>query len=292
MNYGMNISNQDFHSFETGAPLLALLLLGVSWLLHRYKSTPHPMTLGETLANVVIFVIWRFGFFAGGLALQFWIFTKISNRIPWQVPNTLAFMMLAVLVADFLYYWKHRAEHRVNLLWTEHSVHHSSQEFNLSTSLRLPWIGSYMNWIFFVPALGVGFSPAQILFGHQVVLAYQYLVHTEFVRKLGVFELLLNTPSHHRVHHGRNPAYLDKNYAGIFILWDHLFGTFAPEQEPVEFGITSPVNSQNPFVINVQPWLELYKNIKQARTPKNFFQILVMSPGHGCTDRTTSLLNY
>jgi len=259
-------SSFTINNFETWVPLIALFLVAASWLLHRVMKASHSMTARETLCNVVIFMVWRFVFFVGGMAIQYWIFSKMAEMIPWKIPNGPAAGIAAVLVADFLYYWKHRKEHEINILWAQHSVHHSSEEYNFSTALRLPWVGSYLNWMFFVPALLVGFSAEQILVGHQVVLAYQYLLHTELVRKLGCLELLLATPSHHRVHHGRNEIYLDKNYGGILIVWDRLFGTFKPEVAPVDYGLVHPLNSQNPIVVNFRPWRELYQAVKLAES--------------------------
>jgi sterol desaturase/sphingolipid hydroxylase (fatty acid hydroxylase superfamily) len=248
---------------ETWMPIAAIALAAVSWLLHRHKSTPHPMTLRETVSNVAIFVVWRFIFFAGGLALQYAIFSAIAARVPWKIGTSPAIFPLAILLADFCYYWKHRYEHETSVLWAQHSVHHSSEEFNLSTSLRLPWVGSYLNWMFFIPALLLGFSAKQIILGHQMVLTYQYLVHTEFVGKLGFLERILNTPSHHRVHHSRNDRYLDKNYGGILIIWDRWFGTFAPEESSIDFGVTHPIGSENPWTINFKPWRDLYEAIRK-----------------------------
>ncbi|MBY0384256.1 sterol desaturase family protein [bacterium] len=244
--------------FETWVPLIAISLVGVSLVLHFFKKTPNPMTLNESLANVGVFVVWRFIFFARGVAIQLAIFKYLAQWVPWGWSASSMTFIFSILIADFLYYWKHRCEHRLNILWAQHAVHHSSEEFNLSTSLRLPWLGSYMGWIFFLPAIAIGFSPMQILMGYQIVLAYQYLVHTEFIGHLGIFEKILNTPSNHRVHHGRNEPYLDKNYGGIFIIWDRLFKTYEPEVKTVDYGTVTRVVSKNPLWINWQPWWSLW----------------------------------
>jgi sterol desaturase/sphingolipid hydroxylase (fatty acid hydroxylase superfamily) len=265
-------------SMETWLPLIAAVFAFVSYGLHRWKEAPNAMTFWETVSNFAGFLVWRFIFFAGGLAMQFAIFTWVASLVPWKLPSNFGVMALSIFVADFCYYWKHRGEHDLSVLWAQHSVHHSSAEFNLSTSLRLPWVGSYLNWPFFIPALLLGFSAPQIIFGHQVVLAYQYLVHTEFVRKMGFFEAFLNTPSHHRVHHGRNPEYLDKNYGGILIIWDKIFGTFQPETVPVLYGTVHPMLSKNPFVINYRPWVELYQVARTRPTYWQRFKVLFTAP--------------
>jgi sterol desaturase/sphingolipid hydroxylase (fatty acid hydroxylase superfamily) len=250
------------NQFETWMPLLAITIVIFSLVLHAIKPSVHQMTLKETLANIGIFIGWRFIFFAGGVALQFWIFTKISQWIPWKLPSAPWVILLAVFIADFFYYWRHRVEHRMNFLWAQHSVHHSSEEYNLSTSLRLPWVASYLNWPFLVPALLFGFSASQLIMGYQVILAYQYLIHTEYVGNLGFLEKFLNTPSHHRVHHGKNEEYLDKNYGGLLIIWDRLFGSFTREANPVEYGTVHPIQTKNPFLINFFPWKDLFKMSK------------------------------
>jgi len=152
---------------------------------------------------------------------------------------------LAILAADFTYYWMHRAEHEVRALWAVHSTHHSSPEYNLTTSFRLSWLETLFEWIFFVPIVLIGFDVIQVLGSLLIVVVYQTWIHTERVDKLGWLDGVFNTPSVHRVHHGSNPEYIDKNYGGILILWDRLFGTFEREVEPVVYGcLTSALTRQ------------------------------------------------
>lgn len=263
---------------ETWVPFIAVTLTLASLGLHHVKKT-QKMTAAEMFSNMGIFVVWRYLFFAGGLALQIAIFSAIAAWVPWKIPASGASFVLAVLVMDFCYYLKHRGEHRIGFLWAQHAVHHSSEEFNFSTSLRLPWVGSYLNWPFFLPALALGFSAPQVLMGHQVVLAYQYLIHTELVGRLGFLETFLNTPSHHRVHHGRNPEYLDKNYGGILIVWDRLFGSFIPETTPVDYGTVHRMTSRNPIRINFQPWLDLWNLCRQEPTWGRRIRRFWLAPG-------------
>lgn len=265
-------------NLESVMPLLALFFVAISYLLHLWKSTPSGMTLKETLSNIFIFLVWRFLFFSAGIALQLGIFSWLASYIPWKIPHGTFTFIAAILVADFCYYWKHRFEHDFSLLWAEHSVHHSSHEYNLSTSLRLPWLGSYLNWPFFIPALFLGFDAQQIILGHQVVLAYQYLIHTEFVGKLGLLEKIFNTPSHHRVHHGSNPEYLDKNYGGIFIFWDKAFSSFREESFPAQYGTVHPINTKNPFMINMKPWMELWEHLKKQPSKTKKMKLLFTAP--------------
>lgn len=251
---------------ESIAVFAAVFVCLCSIVLHKYILKTKFLSLKESISNIVIFLIWRFFFFAGGAALQFGIYTFISNLTVFKIENTPANFAICLLVMDFAYYWKHRIEHQIGFLWAQHAVHHSSSEFNFTTSLRLPWVGSYINWGPFAVVAMLGFSPAYIVLGYKLILSYQYLVHTRLVKKLGFLEKILNTPSNHRVHHGKNPQYVDKNYGGILIIWDIIFKTYEPEVEEVEYGTLSPMESHNPFIINFQPWLELgQKYIKVFR---------------------------
>ncbi|MGE5086906.1 MAG: sterol desaturase family protein [Bacillota bacterium] len=265
-------------SIEAWMPIIGFALVLISLGVHRLFKNIRAMTWQETLTNLSIFLVWRYLFYAAGVALQLIIFSYVANLVPWKLPSNGWVFLLAVFMADFCYYWKHRYEHEINLLWCQHSVHHSSEEFNLSTSVRLPWVGSYLNWGFFVPALLFGFSAKQIILGHQVVLAYQYLIHTEIIRKIGFLESLLNTPSHHRVHHGRNEAYLDKNYGGILIVWDKLFGTFIEEKELVEYGLVHPLRTKNPIMVNWHPWRELFLRTKEVPLLRDKVKLLFIAP--------------
>lgn len=170
--------------------------------------------------------------------------------------------VLLMIAQDFCYYWFHRASHRVRWMWAAHVVHHSSENMNFSTafrqSLMYPFAGM---WVFWLPLVILGFNPNWVVFVVLLNLGLQFFVHTQAVRKLGPLEWLFNTPSHHRVHHGRNPQYIDKNYAGILIIWDKLFGTFVPEEETVIYGITKPVNSFNPIKVTFSEWRDMFSDV-------------------------------
>ncbi|WP_108947292.1 sterol desaturase family protein [Shewanella halifaxensis] len=171
--------------------------------------------------------------------------------------NAATFVAL-MIAQDFCYYWFHRASHRVRWMWAAHVAHHSSENMNFSTafrqSLMYPLAGM---WLFWLPLVIIGFDPNWVVFVVLLNLGLQFFVHTQSIKSLGIFEWVLNTPSHHRVHHGRNPQYIDKNYAGILIIWDRLFGTFVKERETVEYGITKPINSFNPLVVTFTEWRDM-----------------------------------
>ncbi|XP_033099679.1 alkylglycerol monooxygenase-like [Anneissia japonica] len=196
-------------------------------------------------------------------------------ELPWNSAWT---WVICMLTFDFAYYWFHRAAHEVNVLWAAHQVHHSSEEYNLSTALRQSVVQHYTSWIFYVPmALAI---PTPVMLVHaQFNLLYQFWIHTELVSSLGPLEYILNTPSHHRVHHGRNPYCIDKNYAGTLIIWDRMFGTFQAEGEKVVYGLTHPLNSWNPVWIQVCHFTHILKTVWTTPGFGNKLSVIFKGPG-------------
>jgi len=187
--------------------------------------------------------------------------------------------LLLLFAEDFCYYWFHRLSHEVRFLWAAHVNHHSSTHYNLTTALRQSWTTPFTGFIFWAPLPLLGFPVEMILIQKSISLLYQYWLHTELIPKLGWFEAIFNTPSHHRVHHGRNPIYLDRNHAGIFIIWDKLFGTFEPEGEAVDYGLTKNIHTYNPFRIAFHEWASMFRDAWNARTWRGRLGYLVMPPG-------------
>jgi sterol desaturase/sphingolipid hydroxylase (fatty acid hydroxylase superfamily) len=182
-------------------------------------------------------------------------------------PGGILLWVLAAVLWDFCYYWHHRLGHEMSILWAAHAVHHQSEEYNLSTALRQTSSGFLFGWIFYLPLFLIGI-PADVLITVAAVnLIYQFWVHTRFVDRLGVLDRILVTPSNHRVHHAQNARYIDKNYGGIFVLWDRLFGTFAEEQDsdPVVFGVRKPLANWNPVWANFQVYSYLWFDAVKAR---------------------------
>lgn len=168
----------------------------------------------------------------------------------------------ALLGLDFLYYWFHRASHRVNLLWAAHVVHHQSEHYNLAVALRQSWLQQFFSFFFYLPLAIIG-VPTVVFFAVAAVdLLYQFWIHTRLIGRLGPLEGILNTPSHHRVHHGVDGPYLDRNHAGLLITWDRLFGTFEPEATAPRYGTVKPLRSANPIWANVEPWVELWQRAR------------------------------
>lgn len=175
--------------------------------------------------------------------------------------------LLIFFADDFCYYWFHRISHENRFFWASHVVHHSSTRYNLSTALRQTWTGSLVSFVFWLPLAIIGFHPAMILAQMSISLLYQYWIHTETINKLPKwFEAVFNTPSHHRVHHATNPQYLDRNHAGILIIWDKLFGTFEPEVEKPIYGLVKNINTYNPVKIAFIEWYHLLKDVFTSRT--------------------------
>ncbi len=202
-----------------------------------------------------------FGYFTRLLPLLVWgfvleNFALLDMPLSWfdASPRGIALWVLAALAWDFCYYWFHRFSHEMSILWAAHAVHHQSEDYNLSTALRQTSSGFLFGWIFYVPLFLIGFPLEVLLIVSAVNLIYQFWVHTQVVRRLGPLDFILVTPSNHRVHHAQNERYIDKNYGGMLILWDRMFGTFEDEHddEPVVFGVRKPLANWNPFWANLQ----------------------------------------
>ncbi len=177
--------------------------------------------------------------------------------------------ILAFLGVDLAYYAYHRASHRINFFWATHVVHHSSEEYNLSTALRQSWFTGLTAWIFYAPLALAGVTTAQFLLCLALNKLYQFWIHTRTIGKLGPLELVMNTPSHHRVHHGIDPEYVDKNYAGVFIVWDRLFGTFTEERAEPAYGTVKPLASFNPLWANLEGFARIVDMGKRTRSVRD-----------------------
>ncbi len=265
---------------------LTLLVLEVLWTrrLRRegadgvlgYERRDTIASLAMGIGNVVISALTTLG----AVALWAWgyehrVLSLGEQRAWWAWPGLF-------VLEDLCYYWFHRSHHEVRLLWAAHVNHHTSRYFNLSTALRQPWFTPLTGPIFWLPLALVGFSPPQILTAQAISLIYQFWIHTETVERLPrPLEWLLNTPSHHRVHHGKNVRYLDRNHGGVLIIWDRLFGTFAPEaeDEAVRYGITHDIETFNPLRIAVHEVVALARDVRGSRSVKEALGYLLAAPG-------------
>jgi sterol desaturase/sphingolipid hydroxylase (fatty acid hydroxylase superfamily) len=259
---------------------LFLLTIGVElWLSRRNRRPIYAWK--ESLASVGVAVGHRvtlslFMVIPTQLLFLAWehrLFTVPMDR-GWSIP-------LLFIGIEFFYYWYHRASHSVRWLWATHAVHHSANHFNLSAAYRLGWT----NWLsgnifFFMPLSALGFHPIAIGIGLSLSLVYQFWIHTELISKLGPLEWILNTPAHHRVHHASNPEYLDRNYGGVLIVFDRLFGTFveARPSHVLKYGLTHPLTSMNPVKIAFYEWHRLVKDLVSARTWSDRCRVILGPP--------------
>jgi sterol desaturase/sphingolipid hydroxylase (fatty acid hydroxylase superfamily) len=251
--------------------LLALLLeLIVDRLrgsgLYRANDAINSLSAG-TLSTTFGYFTKFLQFLAWGFILQ--NFALIDMPLSWfdASPRGIGLWVIAALAWDFCYYWFHRFSHEISVLWAAHAVHHQSEDYNLSTALRQTSTGFLFGWIFYTPLFVIGFPLEVLVTVNAVNLIYQFWVHTQVVRRMGVLDRIFVTPSNHRVHHAQNERYIDKNYGGMLILWDRMFGTFEDEadEEPVIFGVRKPLASWNPFWANLQVYDYLLFDARHTR---------------------------
>ena len=215
-------------------------------------------------------------------AIVYGVYTVLYFEVGYlfEIPaDSLAGGALCFLGVDFLYYWFHRISHESNLPWGAHVVHHQSEEFNLAVALRQGALQPLFSWVFYLPLALLGFHPLVFLACSSLNTLYQFWIHTRTIGKLGPFEWVFNTPSHHRVHHGCDPKYIDRNYAGTLIVWDRLFGTFQEEEEEPTYGITKPLASWNPLWANVHVYADLVRAGRRAPSWREALRIWLAPPG-------------
>ncbi|HKL03544.1 MAG TPA: sterol desaturase family protein, partial [Cryomorphaceae bacterium] len=189
-------------------------------------------------------------------------------------------ILLCFIGVDFFYYWAHRMSHEVNLFWLGHVVHHQSEDYNLSVALRQSTFQKMFTFYFYFPLAFLGFKTEWFLLMGAFNLLYQFWIHTEVIKNMPRwYEFLFNTPSHHRVHHGRNPKYIDRNHAATLMIWDRMFGTFQREEEKPTYGITSPLQTWNPVMANIQPFIQLWKELKRIPGWVNKLRFIFAKPG-------------
>jgi alkylglycerol monooxygenase len=256
------------------------VLMGVEALVN-WRRRAGLYKLNDTLANLACGVYQQalVAVLIGVLGAPYaWAYAHLRVT-DWFDAHPIAAWCFAFVASDFFYYWFHRWSHEAAIGWFSHVVHHQSEEYNLSVALRQDaWQPLFSLW-FQLPVALAGVSPTVFLSAYGVVIVYQFWIHTRLIDRLGPLEWVLNTPSHHRVHHGVDPRYLDKNYAGVFIVWDRLFGTFEPEAQAPTYGTIEPLHSFNPVWAHLQYGVKLLARFRAADGPWNKLQVLVRSPG-------------
>lgn len=264
-------------------PLFFLTMIGESLWIHkmhpeRFENRPG-YTWIDTLASLSMglgyLIVKQVGLIVTVplyyLAYEFRLFDLPSEGWMWW--------LALALVQDFAYYWFHRMHHAIRLLWAAHVNHHSSQHYNLSTALRQSWSGVFTALPFFLPLCTMGFKPSMVATVGLLNLIYQYWIHTEVVEKIGFLEAVLMTPSHHRVHHGTQEQYLDRNHGGVLIIWDRMFGTFEPEGVKVAYGLTKNIETYNPVKIAFHEWADMLRDAKNADSLADAWGYIFNEPG-------------
>lgn len=237
--------------------------------LYEIKDTAASLAMG--IGNVVIKLVVKVPILAAYLVMYDHRFFELGRG--WQS------WLLLFFLEDLTYYVFHRVSHKCRFFWASHVNHHSSQKYNLSTALRQTWTGVMTGFIFWLWLPLLGFHPLMVMTMQAISLLYQFWIHTETVHKMGVLEGFMNTPSHHRVHHGRNIKYLDRNHGGILIIWDKLFGTFQPEEEKVVYGLTHNINTYNPIRIAMHEWQAIWQDIRKPNPLAVRLAFIFRAPG-------------
>jgi sterol desaturase/sphingolipid hydroxylase (fatty acid hydroxylase superfamily) len=256
---------------------LFIVLIAVE-LAYDYFSKNSKRRFVQSFVDLGVYIGHELAIRFGGSLVFLGALTFAARFRFFELPINLWTWIGGLILADFLYYWSHRLEHTCRLFWSWHNVHHSSTDYNGTTALRLGWLEPFVSWYLLVPMVLVGFHPLHVLILFQVLLTYQTWIHTQKIGKLGGFEKIFNTPSSHRVHHGSNPKYLDKNFGAVFIVWDRLFGTYEPEVEPVKYGLTQDINTNNPLQVNLHEPAKLIREISKAKSMTAYFRWLLGAP--------------
>ena len=259
--------------------VFSIAFLGVELIRYAVRKRLSWALAGDTVTNFVTQVF----FVAISLLLFFTLYVSALSFFHqfalFEISTNWWTLALCIVLADFAYYWEHRFSHRVALAWATHTVHHSSPHFNISVAYRFGPMDAFWPVFFHVPIVLLGFDPFAVIFAEAVVLLYQTALHTEVIGKLPKpIEAIFNTPSHHRVHHGSNEAYIDKNYAGILIIWDRIFGTFAEEQEDVVYGITEQIGTVNPLVVFFYGLARLWRKVSATSGLPGKLAVLLQPP--------------
>lgn len=254
-----------------------LLLTGIEmWVSHRLEHDHYHKqeTVGSILVglgSLVISALLKFGLI--------WFTVVLYNLVPWRMELNWWTLIPCYIIYDLASYWAHRVSHESRFFWATHVVHHSAEHYNLTVSYRLSWI-QHVKLIFFMPVMLLGFHPVIFFVTNQIATLFQFMQHTEYIRRLHpVLEYIFATPSNHRVHHGSQEQYIDKNFGATFIVWDRILGTYEPEEEQVIYGITTNIDQKaNPIHINFHEVSEIISDVRQARSPKEAWLYLFGSP--------------
>ena len=259
-------------------PGFVVLLLLEAW--YSWKEQKDLYEVRDTFSSLAMGIGNVISGFLSKLVV-FGVFTIVYKFRLFTLPFTWWMWVIAFFADDLSYYWFHYTSHTIRWFWASHVVHHSSQRYNLSTALRQTWTGNLTGgFIFWMWMPFLGFHPIVVILMQQISLIYQFWIHTEAVHLLPrPIEFIFNTPSHHRVHHGSNLQYLDKNHGGVLIIWDRLFGTFQPEKERPTYGLTKNIDTYNPVRIAFKEWIELFGAARRSGSLRNWLNYCWRPPG-------------
>ena len=256
------------------------ILIAVELLINKMKKT-NLYRLNDTISNLSSGIISQVvGVFTKIVTIGVYVWIYNNFRVFKNIPNEWYTWILLFIGVDFFYYWFHRLSHEVSVLWGTHVVHHQSEEYNLSVALRQSATQTFGSFWFYLPLAFIGFSPTLFATIAAIQTLYQFWIHTRLIDKMPAwFEYFFNTPSHHRVHHGVNPKYIDKNHGGTLIIFDRMFGTFQLEEEEVHYGVTSQLKSWNIAVANFDYYGWILQQLSKVKNAKDFFLVLLRKPG-------------
>lgn len=265
--------------------LILVAIIGVAFLtivtyeaVVSYRSNIRVYTLADSLANVYCGILERsFDLFYAVIFLMASQYLY-ENVAPFKIPANLGTWLLGLVLFDFIAYWFHRLSHEINFLWAAHIVHHQSEELNFTTVFRVSFFAVIFRSFFFIWMPLIGFDPFTIFTLGVFLAGYQFLTHSRMIGRLGVLEEFMTTPSHHRVHHGRNEKYMDHNYGHIFIVWDKLFGTFVREDEEPLYGITSGFESNSALSAQFSYWKDLFIRASRTKSIGDKFRVFLKGP--------------
>jgi sterol desaturase/sphingolipid hydroxylase (fatty acid hydroxylase superfamily) len=257
--------------------VLTLVELLISFL-HREENRLKDMLANLCLGSLVILT----GFFMKALALI--VYTMVYSVAIIKPASSLPLWIAAFFLCDLVLYFYHLLGHKTRLLWAAHVAHHSSLHYNLSVGFRINFFHLFYRFIFWAPLCLIGITPEMILFLESLTAIWNFLIHTEKIKKLGFLDLVFNTPSNHRVHHASNPQYIDKNLGGILIIYDRLFGTYAKETIPPVYGITHNIYSHNPKDVLLHEYKNVFSGVSNIKGLKNKIRFLFSKPGSPITD--------
>jgi|TARA_B100001093_G_scaffold112474_1_gene104827 sterol desaturase/sphingolipid hydroxylase (fatty acid hydroxylase superfamily) len=264
--------------YAVGAPIvLAMILVEVfvsNWDNKTlYKKNDTLCTAGLLIGNILMV----YAFKGLTLGLHFYLYQFRIFDVNQVMPIWLLWVTTFILI-DLVFYIYHRMSHRVRFLWAIHMSHHSSEEMNFAVSFRQAWLGPVSKIPFFIFLPLIGLDPTMIAVAGVISTLWGIVGHTQIIHRLGPLEWIFNTPSHHRVHHGSNKQYIDKNYGNLLIIWDRLFGTFEPEEEVVTFGLVNNVNTYNPIKITFMGWSSMFKDIRNSQSFKEALYLFLGPP--------------